>query len=385
MKSYSETSGYSEHKHPLLVDLNDPQREAVMSVDGPLLVLAGPGSGKTRVVTHRIAWMLQHGVRPYHIAALTFTNKAADEMKRRLANLAPGKFVWIGTFHKFCAYIIRQYYSFVGLEQNFSIYDPDECKRLLDMLLDKTHLPAGVNSQKIASGISWAKNELVMPEEYVARSSSLTGRFVEKVYPAYQKALMQGNAVDFDDLLVHVANLLRQNQELRKKLDERFRYILVDEYQDTNFAQYTIARALSVDYANLAVTGDPDQSIYGWRGANIDNILNFERDFDNVKIIRLEQNYRSTQRILSAADAVISNNVKRKEKKLFTENEEGEPVRLTGYEDHYEEAKSIAQEIAREITFEISSEISRGRREPKDYAIFFRTNALSRQFEHALS
>ena len=361
--------------HPLLTDLNEPQRQAVVHVEGPLLVLAGPGSGKTRVITHRIAWMLQHGIRPYNIVALTFTNKAADEMKKRLEILAPDKPVRIGTFHKFCAYLLRLYAPMVGLEPNFTIYDTDESKKLLELILGKISLPTGISAERIAAGISWAKNELVLPEEYIARTGSLIGSFVEKIYPEYQKLLQQGNAVDFDDLLFHVAILLKENSEIRQQLDARFRYILVDEYQDTNLAQYAIARALSIDHPNLSVTGDPDQSIYGWRGANIQNILNFEKDFENVKTIRLEQNYRSTKRILAAADKLIEHNVYRKEKHLFTENDVGSPVRLLCCFDQREEADAIAEEIA--------TEINAGKRLPKDYAIFFRVNALSRNLEHA--
>ncbi len=362
--------------HPLLAGLNAPQRAAVRHTDGPLLVLAGPGSGKTRVVTHRIAWLLEQGIWPSRIAALTFTNKAAEEMKKRLAVLAPDKSIWIGTFHKFCAYLLRQHAAMVGLSQNFTIYDTDESKKLLDLLLDKVDLPTGINAQKIATGISWAKNELILPEEYVAKNGSFLGQFIEKAYPEYQKALRQANAVDFDDLLLHIAILLRENPEVRKQLDARFRYILVDEYQDTNLAQYAIARALSIDHPNLCVTGDPDQSIYGWRGANIKNILDFEKDFDSVEIIRLEQNYRSTKRILAAASRLISFNEFRKEKDLFTENGEGAPVRVVCFADQREEADGIAGEIAEEIRA--------GKRRPQDYAIFYRMNALSRNLEHSL-
>ncbi len=360
----------------LLAGLNGPQQEAVRFKDGPLLVLAGPGSGTTRVVTHRIAALLHQGVWSRQIAALTFTNKAADEMKARLDVLAPDQNVWIGTFHRFCASLLRQNVQYVGLQQNFTIYDADESLALLKTLADKDHLPPGVNVQKIASAIGWAKNNLVLPEDYDASPGSLLGRVVEEIYPAYQKELQRANAVDFDDLLLHVAVLLRTNPEIRKNLDNRFRYILVDEYQDTNTVQYVIAKALSQDHRNLAVTGDPDQSIYGWRGANIQNILDFEKDFPDVKIIRLEQNYRSTPEILAVADHLIENNIHRKEKKLFTDNPAGKPVRLVRCADHHEEADSIAREIAEELKL--------GKRKPSDYAIFYRMNALSRNLEHAL-
>ncbi|MCL2349096.1 MAG: UvrD-helicase domain-containing protein [Planctomycetaceae bacterium] len=360
----------------LLDGLNLPQQEAVQHKDGPLLVLAGPGSGKTRVVTHRIAWLLQNGVRGHRILALTFTNKAADEMKLRLESLSPHSAVWIGTFHKFCSWVLRQYAKHVGLEPHFSIYDTNESKKLLDNVLGQTRLPPGINSGQIASAIGWAKNSLTLPSQYVARQGHLLGSIVEDVYPAYQEALKRANAVDFDDLLLHVAVMLKNHAEIRETLDHRFRYILVDEYQDTNLAQYAIARMLSVDERNLAVTGDPDQSIYGWRGANIRNILDFEKDFEDVKIIRLEQNYRSTKRILSAASEVIQYNVHRKKKELFTDNPEGVPVRVLRCYNQQEEAESIAGEIA--------NEVAAGKRRPKDYAIFYRMNALSRNLEHAL-
>ncbi|MDR1493037.1 MAG: UvrD-helicase domain-containing protein [Planctomycetaceae bacterium] len=360
----------------LLDGLNPPQQEAVRHIDGPLLVLAGPGSGKTRVVTHRIAWLLRYGVRGGNILALTFTNKAADEMKQRLESLAPGSSVWIGTFHKFCSWTLRQYPQCVGLDPHYSIYDTNESKKLLDTVLGQTRLPAGINSGQIASAISWAKNSLTLPSQYVARQGSMLGSIVEDIYPAYQEALKRANAVDFDDLLLHVAVMLRTHPEVRETLDARFRYILIDEYQDTNLAQYAIARATSINYRNLAVTGDPDQSIYGWRGANIQNILNFEKDFEDVRLIRLEQNYRSTKRILRAASELIKYNVQRKKKELFTENPDGAPVRVVRCFNQQEEAESIAEEIAREI--------AAGKRRPKDYAVFYRMNALSRNLEHAL-
>ncbi|MDO5580163.1 MAG: UvrD-helicase domain-containing protein [Planctomycetia bacterium] len=362
--------------NPLLENLNDSQKEAVQHKDGPMLVLAGPGSGKTRVVTHRIAWLVEQGVPPWRIAALTFTNKAAEEMKNRIAALIPGKKIWIGTFHRFCSFLLRSYAPYVGLNSNFTIYDMDESRQILDSLIDKQELPNGVDSAKVAATISWAKNALMLPENYQAQPGSPLGKYVEKIYPLYQKALKNANAVDFDDLLVHFAVLLGNNPDVRSDLDHRYQYILVDEYQDTNLVQYAIARALSVDYPNLCVTGDPDQSIYGWRGANIRNILEFEKDFENVKTIRLEENYRSTPEILAAASALIKHNVFRKEKDLFTNNAAGHRPRVLVCEDHHAEAESIAREIA--------SEIESGKRRAQDYAIFYRMNALSRNLEHAL-
>ncbi len=361
----------------LLRDLTDAQRTAVLHHDGPLLILAGPGSGKTRVITHRIARMLAAGVPEQQILALTFTNKAADEMRIRIERLAPGSSVWQGTFHRFCARMLRKYAPLVGLEANYTIYDTGDSSQALRRALGQLRIDATFASpEAIARAISWAKNNLIAPDQYQPKSGNPLGTAVQKVYPAYQAKLASSNAVDFDDLLFHVAMLLRGNPEVRAELDERYRYILVDEYQDTNLAQYAITRALSIDHPNLAVTGDPDQSIYGWRGANLNNILDFERDYPDVRVVRLERNYRSTKRILRVADELISHNVRRKKKALFTENEEGEPVRLVTYNTHKDEAEGIASEMA--------AEIADGRRRARDYAIFYRTNALSRWFEFAL-
>jgi DNA helicase-2/ATP-dependent DNA helicase PcrA len=361
----------------LLANLNPAQRAAVEHIDGPLLILAGPGSGKTRVVTHRVANLLRQGVSAYRILALTFTNKAAEEMRQRLERLAPHERVWMGTFHRFCSRLLRDHASLVGLSENFSIYDMDDSGKVLKQAVAEadiqlTHVSLG----GIASAISWAKNSLIKPDDYQARAGSTVGTVVSQVHPKYQQMLLSANAVDFDDLLMHVAVLLRENPELRRDLDERYQYILVDEYQDTNLAQYAIVRALSIDYPNLAVTGDPDQSIYGWRGANLNNILDFERDFPSVNTVRLEKNYRSTKAILRAADALITHNVRRKAKDLFTDNAEGLPIRLATLAHQREEADQIALRIAEDLHFE--------RRRPRDFAVFYRANALSRSLEHAL-
>ncbi|TWT30614.1 ATP-dependent helicase [Blastopirellula retiformator] len=356
--------------------LTDPQREAVLHVDGPLLVLAGPGSGKTRVITHRIANLLSCGVRASNIAALTFTNKAADEMRSRLDRLAPGEHVSIGTFHRFCARLLRQYAEYRGLQPNYTIYDASDSLSLLKRTIRETDVQlTHATPEQVASAISWAKNHLITADRYTGGVNA-TGSIVERVYPKYQAALQQANAVDFDDLLMHVTLLLKENEELRSSLDDRFRYILVDEYQDTNLPQYAIVRALSINHPNLGVTGDPDQSIYGWRGANLKNILEFESDFPDVKVVRLEQNYRSTPNILSVADALIANNKQRKKKSLFTDNPPGKAVRLIQYSTHKEEAQAIAARI--------SANVAQGKRRPRDYAIFYRINALSRTFEDAL-
>jgi DNA helicase-2/ATP-dependent DNA helicase PcrA len=361
----------------LFDSLTDAQREAVQHIDGPLLILAGPGSGKTRVVTHRIANLLAHGIPAWQIVALTFTNKAADEMKRRLAVLAPGQRVWVSTFHRFCARLLRQFARYIGLEENYSIYDTGDSlaviKRVIDALeLELTH----VTPERLQAAISWAKNNLITAEQYEPKAGNPIGNIVAKVYPRYQAELLAASAVDFDDMLLHVAGLLRENPDIRATLDDRYRYVMVDEYQDTNLAQYAIVRAMSIDHPNLAVTGDPDQSIYGWRGANLTNILGFEKDFPNVKIVRLEQNYRSTKSILRVADQLIQHNTKRKQKRLFTENDEGKPVALLSQPNQKTEADWIATYIG--------GEVAAGRRRPRDFAIFYRMNALSRGLEHSL-
>jgi DNA helicase II / ATP-dependent DNA helicase PcrA len=361
----------------LLEGLTPPQREAVQHLEGPLLILAGAGSGKTRVVTHRVAWLLANDIPSQHILALTFTNKAAEEMRQRIERLVGENSVWVGTFHRFCARLLRKYASFVGLQENFSIYDTDDSIQVLRKAIrqagtDVSHL----TPDAIARAISWAKNNLISASQYQAQTSHLIGNLVQRIYPIYQSNLLSSNAADFDDLLLHVATLLRENPEVRQSLDERYSFILVDEYQDTNLAQYAIARALSIDYPNLAVTGDPDQSIYGWRGANLNNILEFERDYPNVRVVRLERNYRSTKRILRVAADLIAHNVRRKEKSLWTENGPGVPVRLVRYETHKDEAEEIAARIA--------DEIRSGRRRARDFAVFYRVNALSLAFEFAM-
>src|SRR3970040_212050 len=296
--------------NPLLDSLTDPQREAVLHRDGPLLVLSGPGSGKTRVITHRIAHLLSSGVRPSQILALTFTNKAADEMQRRVAELAPGMRVWLSTFHRFGARLLRQYAEFVGLTPNFTIYDTNDARQTIKRVIEAHNIKAlHFTPDRLAEAISAAKNRLITPDRYEPKPGSTLSHVVAEVYPRYQERMLPSAAVDFDDLLLHVAQLLYDHAEIRAELDERFRYVLVDEYQDTNKAQYVILRALSTDYPNLAVTGDPDQSIYGWRGADLNNILEFEHDYPKVKIVRLERNYRSTKRILRLADALIAHNL----------------------------------------------------------------------------
>lgn len=344
-------------------------------------MLAGPGSGKTRVITHRIARLVQSGIPPQQILAITFTNKAAREMSERVEALLPDAKPWVGTFHRFCAQLLRRHARGVGLEPNYTILDTSDQRRLLKSVMaelghDASHFPP----QKIAARISRAKNGLMDPQTWAEGSRTGIGdfqaRIVAEVYPAYQRALQQSNAVDFDDLLLHVATLLQENPELRRQLDERFRYILVDEYQDTNLPQYRIITALSQDYPNLCATGDPDQSIYAWRGAEIGNILRFEQDFPRAAIVRLEDNFRSTKAILRQADLLIAHNVHRKSKVLITNNDEGPPVELLSFPDGVDEAEGIAQQI-RTLVEETGRAWS-------DFAIFYRVNALSRSLERAL-
>ncbi len=360
-----------------LDSLNPAQRQAATHVEGPLLVLAGPGSGKTRVVTHRIAHLISVGVPAHQIVALSFTNKAADEMRRRVTGLVGPQPVEMGTFHRFAARLLRRHAGFVGLTSDYSILDPDDATSLLKRAAKRlglalTHTPIG----RIAGVISRAKNDLVTPDTFEPRWGRPVDEVAKKLWPVYQEMLRDSNSVDFDDLLVHIAKLLVDNPDLRSILDARHRWILVDEYQDTNAVQYCILRGLSVDHPNLAVTGDPDQAIYGWRGASIRNILEFERDYPTATVVKLEHNYRSTANILGTADRLIAHNSKRKPKQLVTDADAGSPVRIVLDSTSHDEADRIADEIAHAI--------DAGGRQPRDFAILFRTNALSRSLEVAL-
>ena len=361
----------------LLDPLNEAQQEAVLHIDGPMLILAGPGSGKTRVVTHRMAYLISQGIPSHSILALTFTNKAADEMRHRLDGLAPRHQVWTGTFHKFCARILRIHANLVGLSENFTIYDMGDAKKVVKQAIQNTEVDLRHHSpESLIQQIGKAKNSGVTAEQFQPTPGHALGAIVAKVYPEYQKLLQMANAVDFDDLLLHCVDLFRNSHELRQAFDEKYSYFMVDEYQDTNLTQYQLIRLLNHNVQNLAVTGDPDQSIYGWRGANINNILGFERDYPNVKVVRLEQNYRSTQSILGVADQLIANNLKRKHKKLLTDNEVGKPAKLVAYPSPEDESVDIADTIALAI--------QQGGRRPRDFAVFYRTNALSRSLEHSL-
>jgi DNA helicase II / ATP-dependent DNA helicase PcrA len=357
--------------------LNDSQRRAAAHVEGPLLVLAGPGSGKTRVVTHRLANLIAEGVPPERIVALTFTNKAADEMRRRVTELVGPQPVEMGTFHRFGARLLRRHARQVGLTGDYSILDPDDAagvlKRAVKSLgIATTHTPV----DRIAGVISRAKNDLLTPETFEPRWGKPVDDLARRVWPVYQRMLLRADSVDFDDLLVHVARLLVEDAELRRSLDARYRFILVDEYQDTNAVQYGILRGLSIDHPNLAVTGDPDQAIYGWRGASIRNILEFERDYPAATVVKLEDNYRSTANILGTADRLIAHNSRRKIKRLVTAAAPGAPVRIVLDGSGLEEADRIATEIA--------AATAAGPRSRRDFAILFRANALSRSFELAL-
>jgi DNA helicase-2/ATP-dependent DNA helicase PcrA len=360
-----------------LASLNESQRRAAEHVEGPLLVLAGPGSGKTRVVTHRVARLINAGIPANRIVALTFTNKAADEMRRRVEHLVGPSAVEMGTFHRFGARLLRRYGTLVGLTSEYSILDSDDAHAMLKRAAKKlarslTHTPI----ERIAGIISRAKNDLLTPETFEPRWGRPAEDIAKLVWPVYQELMLRANSVDFDDLLVHVARLLADNPELRADLDARHRFILVDEYQDTNTVQYCILRGLSLDHPNLAVTGDPDQAIYGWRGASIRNILEFERDYPSAVVVTLEENYRSTANILGTADRLIAHNSRRKPKRLLTAAAPGARVRIVLDSSSRDEADRIAAEIAAAVTS--------GRRPPRDFAVLFRTNALSRSLEVGL-
>lgn len=361
----------------LLADLTPAQREAVTHVDGPLLILAGAGSGKTRVITRRVGYLLERGIPGRNILALTFTNKAAGEMRERIQAIRPDAGVWVGTFHGLCARLLRSYAQLVGLDRSFTIYDQSDRMKAVKQVMDQLELDGlSVAPERIESVISRAKNDLMSPEMMRARGRDHLDTIAAQVYAGYQKRLRDCSAVDFDDLLVHMAHILRDNPGVRRELDERYRYILVDEYQDTNLAQYAIVRALSTDIPNLCVTGDPDQSIYGWRGANLNNILEFEHDYPNCRVVKLEQNYRSTKNILLAADHLIRFNKKRKSKSLLTANPSGDPVELTTFATEIDEAQGVASAI--------TSLVRDGHRAFKDIAIFCRVTALTRAVEAGL-
>ena len=363
----------------LLAGLNPAQREAVLHVDGPLLVVAGAGSGKTRVLTHRVAHLIRaHGAKPNEILAITFTNKAAGEMRERLERMLgrQARAAWILTFHAACGRMLRREAERLGYTSSFTIYDQADQVRVVRACLEdlgvdpKRFTPRGIHSQ-----ISNAKNQLIGPDEYMSRVASFYDKTVAEVYERYQRRLHGSNAVDFDDMLMLTVEAFERFPEALAHWQHTFRYILVDEYQDTNHAQYRLLQLLAAEHGNVFAVGDPDQSVYGFRGADINNILDFERDFPGAGSIALEQNYRSTNSILGAANAVIENNRDRKPKRLFSELGEGDPVQVVEVEDEHTEARFVAAEIARLVDDGWSA---------AEIAVFYRTNAQSRVLEDVL-
>lgn len=358
--------------------LNEPQREAVNYTDGPLLILAGAGSGKTRVLTHRIAYLIgEKGVNPWNILAITFTNKAAGEMRNRVDQLVGygSESIWVSTFHSMCVRILRRYIGLLGYDTNFTIYDADDQKTLMKDICRLLQIDTKILKERsLMASISHAKEELVTPEEFALNAGGdFSQRKVAEAYTEYERQLRANNALDFDDLLLKTVQLFQTQGDVLDYYQERFRYIMVDEYQDTNTVQFELIRLLASKYRNLCVVGDDDQSIYKFRGANIKNILNFEQYFEETKVIKLEQNYRSTGNILNAANAVIRNNYGRKKKTLWTDNGEGGKIRLRQFDTAYDEAEYIVDDIRRHV--------DSGEGTYNDHAILYRTNAQSRMFE----
>ncbi|MBN1816058.1 MAG: UvrD-helicase domain-containing protein [Sedimentisphaerales bacterium] len=356
--------------------LTEAQKKAVCHRDGPLLILAGPGSGKTRVITHRIAALIQQGIAPWNICAITFTNKAADEMRERVEAMGIRRGVHVSTFHSLCVRILRQYAEYAGLRPNFSIYDESDQKRVIkeataSVGVDASRFPPA----RMLAAVSNCKNDLETPEDVAQRAGEYFTQILAKVYPAYQKRLADNNALDFDDLLVKTAFLLRNQPQIRIELSDRYRYLLVDEYQDTNHAQYQIAKGLALAHGNLCVTGDPDQSIYRWRGADIENILAFEKDWPNATVIKLEENFRSRPHILQLADKLIAFNVKRKIKSLIpTRQDVPDDTAFHCAQDENEEARFVAGAIREKIDAGIDA---------NEMAVFYRVNSMSRVIEEA--
>ncbi len=365
----------------ILQGLNDMQKKAVLHFEGPLLILAGAGSGKTRVLTHRIAWLIEeHQINPYQILALTFTNKAASEMRERVDKIVSfgAQNVWVSTFHSTCVRILRRYIDLLGYDRSFTIYDSDDQKSLMKDICKQMNIDSKKYKERtFLNAISNAKNELKTPKQYAMEvESEYNRRIFGKVYKEYQNRLKQNNALDFDDLIMKTVELFQTEPEVLDRYQDRFQFILVDEYQDTNTAQFMLLSLLAKKNRNLCVVGDDDQSIYKFRGANIMNILNFEKIFPETTTIRLEQNYRSTGRILEAANEIIQHNTSRKAKRLWTESEQGEPIRFAQFMNEYEEATGIARDIREK--FQTTGE------NYHDFAILYRTNAQSRVFEEKL-
>ncbi|RXE58121.1 DNA helicase PcrA [Acetivibrio mesophilus] len=365
----------------LLKDLNKEQKEAVLHIDGPLLVLAGAGSGKTKVLTHRIAYLIQEkNVHPANILAITFTNKAAKEMRERIDRLVEdvGNSIWVSTFHSMCVRILRRDIEKIDYDKSFVIFDYTDQQNVVKDCLKELNLnEKNYPPKSILEMIGRAKDELITPDSYLKMySGDFRMEKVARVYELYQKKLKQNNALDFDDIIMLTIKLFVDNPNVLDYYQRKFRYILVDEYQDTNTAQYSLVSLLAQGYRNLCVVGDDDQSIYGWRGANIRNILDFEKEFKDAKVIKLEQNYRSTQTILDAANHVIKNNLGRKNKSLWTDNKEGDGIKYLECLNEHEEAYFVASEIKRLCTEK--------NRSYKDFAILYRINAMSRVVEDVL-
>ncbi len=362
--------------------LNDMQKKVVLQTEGPVLILAGAGSGKTAALTVRIAHLLEKGIKPWHILAITFTNKAAKEMKERVQQLIgdDAKNIWISTFHATCVRILRAEIQHLDYDTQFSIYDADDQEKIMKEVFKQLSLNPIDKSFSVRTAIaqiSKQKEEMTSWQEYAKTVDALDlkGKRLAKVYELYQKLLKKSNALDFDDLIYKTVLLFRQHPEVLEKYQERFRYIMVDEYQDTNTSQYELVHILAEKYQNLCVVGDDDQSIYAWRGANIRNILDFEKDFINTTVIKLEQNYRSTKKILEAANAVIQNNVTRKEKALWTENDTGNIIHIYKAENEYDEARYVSEQI---------EQLQKEGKSLKHFAVLYRTNAQSRTIEDQL-
>ena len=365
----------------LFENLNPQQKEAVCHTEGPLLILAGAGSGKTRVLTHRIAYLIEEkGVNPWNIMAITFTNKAAEEMRERVDKIVGfgSESIWVTTFHSTCVRILRRYIDRLGFDNRFTIYDTDDQKTVIKDICKRLNIDTKIYKERaLMAQISHAKDQMVTPEEFELNyRADYQKQAVIQVYKEYQAQLRKNNALDFDDLIMKTVELFQCNPDVLDSYQERFRYIMVDEYQDTNLAQFQFVSLLASKYQNLCVVGDDDQSIYKFRGANIENILGFERVFADTKVIRLEQNYRSTKNILNAANEVIQNNTERKAKTLWTENEEGSKVHLRQFLNGFEEAEYVVGDIAKKQR--------EGQCRYCDCAILYRTNAQSRLFEEKL-
>ncbi len=361
----------------ILEGLNEPQREAVQHIDGPLLVVAGAGSGKTRVITRRVAYLVANGIDPHNILAITFTNKAAGEMKERVEEMGIPYGATVCTFHALCARLLREFAAYANLQQNYTIYDRNDQLKAVKTAIAALNLTGGyITPGKAHAAISNAKNALQTARSYAEHATDFYARNIAEIYTRYEAILTQNNALDFDDLLLRIAFLLRDHSDIRRALSNRYRYLLVDEYQDTNHAQYLIAQAIASEHDNYCATGDPDQSIYAWRGADIRNILDFEKDFPGAKTVLLEENYRSVQPILTCASNLISCNTSRKDKRLFTTRDGGDNVHLVLVDDEQHEAREITNRIE---TWRNDEGIPYA-----DMAIFYRVNSLSRVLEDAL-